>query len=350
MLRSRARLLAQASVEWVLIIAIVGLGCVAGFRALTGEMGGVLGKTGNVLAQGDPVGPVEPEPGTPGGSGTGGGEEPEPTDSVYAMLYADGSMVFQNGNGQDASHGELVGKWNGWIDQEPSIDTEVRWYSEKEKIKSVVFKDAIAPKSMAYWFSECRNLISFNYANLDTSRVVSMRALFQGCTSLPAVYMPEMNVPECKDMSWMFDSCMSITDINVWEWKTPKLENLSHAFSNCTSLVNNQYAEDAHLLMAWWDLSNLKDASYLCYNQPNAVSFAFNGLNVPRDCDLSYCFYRTSLQKISLSSMFILPTKHTNWLPSNSWRTDDGQTYTMDTIPDGSGDPNGPMDTWYTAI
>ena len=320
--RSRARLLAQASVEWVLIVAIVGLGCVAAFRALSGEMGGVLGKTGNVLAQGDPVGPVTPDPGTSGGSGSDTPEpEPEPeatNETAYAMLYEDGSMVFQVGDEEDEGHGALVGKWNGWLDHEDGvIDTgsdgksvwtpacnEVKWYDDKSLIKSVIFKDEIAPKSTNAWFYGCSNLASVDLSNLNASSV--------------------------KDMSWMFSLCTSLRSLDVSHLDVRNVECLND-FVTRSGLTK--------LDLSSWDTPNLKNARAIVYSLPDLEYLDISGIDNRNAIRKYTSVYDVPKLKVLITGPNLVnnfegidPCVYTGL----TWLDPSGASYTDDTLPYGT--------------
>ena len=331
--RSRARLLAQASVEWVLIIAIVGLGCVAGLRALSGQMGNVLGKTGNVLAQGDPVGPVTPDPGTPGGSGSDTPEpepEPEPEDSTYAMLYSDGTLVFQEGDNEESSYGGLIGKWNGWVESQPTSASDIKWAGEKDKIRSVVFKDAVAPNSLAWYFSDCDNLESFTAGALDPSRVVSTSNMFSGCGNLVSVIMEDQNFAELRTTREMFKDCSKLFTCHLFEWRTPKLTDMRGTWQNCPRLVDSN--------SSGWDRSKVTDISYLYFNDKDVRYFTFKDYDYSSVTDMSFMLYGCdNLETLDLGPSFKLTRSHEGWLPDGTWKNDAGTAFTPETFPSGAG-------------
>ena len=312
MLRARARLLAQASVEWVLIIAIVGLGCVAGFRALSGEMGGVLGKTGNVLSQGDPVGPVEPDPGTPGGSGTDTPEpEPEPdpeatNETAYAMLYEDGSLIFQVGDEEDDGHGALVAKYNGWLDKDYSSEN-TPWYEHHNEIRRVRFKNRIAPRSTAHWFKYSKVLSDIDLTNLDTSKTESMYGMFYYCKNLTHLDVSMLDVSKVWNMRDLFCGTGLYT-IDLSSWDTPKLSRVWAILYDCPNLV---YA----------DISGLDLITSYRYNKDSTD----NGFNL---------FSETAIKEIKVGPKFYNPPEGGNpgWLPG-TWRNSSGSTFTYNTIP-----------------
>lgn len=347
MVRSRARLVAQASVEWVLIVAIVGLGCVAGFRALSGEMGSVLGNTSNVLAQGDPVGPVEPDPGTPGGSGTGGGEEPAPepepeatNETAYAMLYEDGSMIFQIDDEEDSGHGALVGKWNGWLDTEVPTDTEigpgdsstapapmVPWFDKHLQIKSVSFKTRIAPISTAWWFYGCRNLSNIDLSNLDTSRTTNMHDMFRECSSLNSVNLSSLDTSKVVNIRGFFRSCSGLTDIDLAGLDLSSAENIGGLFLDCSSLTS--------INLSGLDTSKAYRLDGMFAGCKALVSADISSFDMKSSVIIEAMFSTCpSLSSLTVGSGFRVAKDHGNWI-GGTWSDSNGATFTAETFPSG---------------
>ena len=80
-----------------------------------------------------------------------------PVPPSYAMLYSDGDMIFQSGNIADNSK-TLINEYTEFINNEYTNYTNVLWYTKKNTIVNVSFKDEISPKSMAYWFYNAINI------------------------------------------------------------------------------------------------------------------------------------------------------------------------------------------------
>ena len=107
------------------------------------------------------------------------------------------------------------------------------WYHEDDTCGSIVFEDAIRPKSTAYWFSIGPEYewIDFNGFNLDTSQVTNM--------------------------SHMFDSAIDFRGMNLSTWDTSNVTNMSYMFSGMSS--DSSYSLD----LENWDVSNVTDMSYM---------------------------------------------------------------------------------------
>ena len=119
--------------------------------------------------------------------------------------------------------------------------------------------------NMSYMFNNCKNLVSFNSTNWDTTNITNMEALFQLCS---------------------FDSVDSISNNNFSTWKTPNLNNMRAMFCKCINLKTMPE-------MSKWDTRNVKDISLLfngCISIENLSKFpAWNTQNVE---DMSYMFSR----------------------------------------------------------
>lgn len=108
---------------------------------------------------------------------------------VYAVLYKDGTLAFQDSNNSEISGGTMIVSWEVKMDVPFSLDQDgipdTPWYQYRGSITTVVFKQRIAPKSVAFWFMGCYNLEKFSeLQNLDVSNVTSMQNMFYGCERL----------------------------------------------------------------------------------------------------------------------------------------------------------------------
>ena len=88
---------------------------------------------------------------------------------AYAILYEDGTLVFQNGDASD----ERPVKATYEVDLNAVYTQEslAPWHEERESVLVADFADKISPTSTARWFYECSNLRRIdNIRNLDTDR------------------------------------------------------------------------------------------------------------------------------------------------------------------------------------
>ena len=102
-------------------------------------------------------------------------------ENVHAILYGDGTLVFQHGDAPKA-HGKAVKTYA--LDMKGNADLPP-WYADRESVEREEFADKIQPTSLYRWFADCVNLKEIrNLKNLDTSRVTNMMQTFYRCQSL----------------------------------------------------------------------------------------------------------------------------------------------------------------------
>ncbi len=176
-------------------------------------------------------------------------EEPDPVDpqdvegNVYAVIYEDGAMVFQNGDVPEEGrasvgiyHVDLLNPYRyGKIDGE--VKTTAPWYKARDKVKKVVFKDRISPKYLSYWFFECVNLNAFEHMeNLDTSKVEKMRDIFYGCETMESVPVDDWDTSSLTDMHGVFAHCYALKEVNMSKWDTSDVTDMSGIFGGDAEL------------------------------------------------------------------------------------------------------------------
>lgn len=165
--------------------------------------------------------------------------------SPYALLYNNGTLVFQLGSiADDALGGEacVAARYTGFADRELRLD-EIPWQNELDCVKRVVFLDGVAPVSMAYWFAGCANLVSVDATGLDGGRLTSLCATFAGCTALTSLDMTGLDTSHVTDMSscfgdWMHGSCVSLAHLDLSNLKTDSVETMAGMFFGCCSLAD----------------------------------------------------------------------------------------------------------------
>ena len=158
--------------------------------------------------------------------------------TAYAILYTDGTLVFQNGNTPETGRAvtktyevNLSAVYDGNTFHAP-------WYNGRESILVVNFADKISPTSTAYWFWGCGNLKRVdNIQNLDTASITNMSYMFDGCwrlTTLDLSYFDTFNVT---NMIAMFGNCRSLTALDLSHFDTSNVTHMESMFSNCSGLT-----------------------------------------------------------------------------------------------------------------
>ena len=196
---------------------------------------------------------------------------------AYAILYSDGTLVFQKGNTPDTAHGDVVQTWflyNGTHS----------WTSDtySTQVTNVVFRDELVGYTSAYaMFEKCSNLTSISLENFDVSRISNTGFMFNGCTSLVEVTNASDLVnsnntstrcmfQNCANLisiegteswslgnttnpSYMFYGCELLTGLETINWGMNQATTVKCMFYNCSSLTK--------LDISYWNVSALSGAS-----------------------------------------------------------------------------------------
>ena len=193
-----------------------------------------------------------------------GDNSPVYTDDVYAILYADGTMVFQHGDtpepGREATDiysVDMTGTY-GWrkIDGQEPLRLFTPWHDKREDIKRVEFSGKIQPKSTACWFEDCSSLESIsNFNYLDTADVTDMSSMFHSCSALTTLDVSGLNTANVTDMSAMFHSCSALTTLDVSGFNTANVTDMRSMFYSCSELTA--------LDVSNFDTANVTDMSFM---------------------------------------------------------------------------------------
>lgn len=188
--------------------------------------------------------------------------EPEIENIAYAMLYEDGTLIFQYGNKQDDGHGKCIDVFTDfetetYIGANESISfvrTSAPWGKYYKLIESIEIRDLIKPLRLSNWFRGLRNLKTITgLSNIDVSNVTDMSYMFEGCGQLISVDALGWNTSKVTNFSRMFYDCRSLEDVeHISDWDTGKAESFSYMFGNCESLQN--------LNISTWDVRNVRNA------------------------------------------------------------------------------------------
>lgn len=162
--------------------------------------------------------------------------------SSYAAVYGDDTLVFGRGLAPGSYEGKSLSELNGvactWYDIEDEVYSRVElpWREVKPNIKSVVVKDTIAPKSIAFWFETMANLTSVDLSKLDATQIEDAQSLFGNDTKLSTIDLSMLEMPKVKNISNMFYGCTAATSIKIPCGFTSELKELGQVFYDCLSI------------------------------------------------------------------------------------------------------------------
>ena len=173
---------------------------------------------------------------------------PDPSTTIYAVLYTDGTLAFQSSltsqSGKTASKTYQTdsGGYDG--------DVWVAWYDERAQIRTVDFTTAIYPTSTALWFLECENLSTIrNIDRLHTDYVTDMSQMFSYCSSLTSLDLSGFVTGKTTNTETMFFRCSKLTRIYASSsFSTSQITNSGEMFYGCSSLRggNGTAYSDSH--------------------------------------------------------------------------------------------------------
>ena len=156
------------------------------------------------------------------------------TDIVKAaIVYDSGELVFQVGSESDSSLGNVLGTYTGFDSTTYSNASSVPWYSNRNTIKKVTFKDEIDPISTAYWFYGMTNLTTFNnISNLNTVFTTTTQSMFENCSKLISFNFNNIKTNNLTNMNSMFKGCTNLQSLNMSTFKAENLTNVTDIFAN----------------------------------------------------------------------------------------------------------------------
>lgn len=192
---------------------------------------------------------TEPDPSNPD----------EPKTGLFALLYEDGELVFQNTNQAHRDTpvldtysivGELPNESGtysgGYFGSESGGGNGAKysaWYDHRQDITKVTILDKMKPTSVASWFRGCANMQSVTgMENLSTSLTTDMSYMFAGCRALTELNLYEFNTADVTDMRYMFYNCVALTKIRVAAdtFNTDKVTDSVNMFTGAEKLTGGQ--------------------------------------------------------------------------------------------------------------
>jgi len=239
--------------------------------------------------------------------------------TVYAVLYDDGTLDFQKRKDTYAS--KVVTEIYRFEESDVfgSME-EVPWYLNRNKVKTVSFRDKVSPQSTACWFSgmeymtqvnldkldtskttsmhgmfyDCKAMKTINLNGLDTSSVKSMRSMFSECVNLTSLTISGFKTDNVEDMSYMFYNCIALLSLDVSNFKTSKVTDMGSMFTNCNALTS--------LDVSKFDTSSVTDMQYMFHDCFNIKALQVDNFNTSNVTNTKYMFTGCqSLTKLNVS-------------------------------------------------
>ena len=214
--------------------------------------------------------------------------------TVYAVLYDDGSMDFQKSKKTYASKVVTEIYRFDESDHFGSVE-EVPWYTNRNKVKSVSFKDKVSPESTAFLFGGMEYLTQISLDKLDTSNTTDMRGMFYNCKGLKSLDVSKLDTAKVTDMGWMFRDCQNLTSLNVKNFDTSNVTDMNKMFAACKTLSS--------LDVTGFDTSNVTAMDCMFQACSNLTNIDVSKFNTAKVKNMNWMFYQDpKLQSADLSN------------------------------------------------
>ena len=228
-----------------------------------------------------------------------------------AILYEDGTLVFQDNNTLDTSHGAVVETYTDWLTERYYKSTLPPWMSHN--ITSVECNSIASPAAGSCWFYyetdtteqpitsitinsldtthmdytdhmfyNCPNITSLNVSDFNTSNIKSMTAMFSRCSNLTSLDVSNFDTSNVIDFPWMFEKCSAITELDVSNWDTSSAVNMGAMFNDCTNLKT--------LDVSNWNTSNATNMADLFNRCSSLISLNVSNWNTSNVTSMGYMF------------------------------------------------------------
>lgn len=187
------------------------------------------------------------------------------------------------------------------VDEEGGSRPWAKISSMSGKVKAVVFKDRIWPKSVSGWFYRMQSLQTCDLAGLDLSRCTNMSKMFYWCTALSSADLSGLDTSAVRDMSYLFYRCSTLQSASLSGLDVSNVWNMSRMFEYCSVLPS--------LDLSGLDTSHVTDMSYLFHICPKLVSIDMSSFDTSslRSCaDMFTGCTRLASLRLSPSFSFTL--------------------------------------------
>ncbi|MBP5366049.1 MAG: BspA family leucine-rich repeat surface protein, partial [Bacteroidales bacterium] len=141
------------------------------------------------------------------------------------------------------------------------------WFDQASRINKVVFDPSIANawiSTCSGWFAGMGSLSTIEGLEyLNTSNVMSFRAMFAACESFSDLDLSCLNTEAATDMCEMFCLCSNLTNLNIRNFNTSKVEVMDGMFADCPNLTTITVGDEWSTASVIESTNMFKDCSAL---------------------------------------------------------------------------------------
>ena len=143
--------------------------------------------------------------------------------------------------------------------------------------------------------------------NLDTSKVTTMKDMFEGCSNLSSIDLSHFDTSQVTDMSGMFEDCSNLKTLDVSNFDTSQVTDMSDMFGGCSNLNS--------LDLSHFDTSQVTDMAGMFANSSNLNSLDLSNFDTSQVTDMAVMFAACSnLNSLDLSQFNTSQVTDMDWM------------------------------------
>ena len=164
----------------------------------------------------------------------------------------------------------------------------------------VVFEQPLSNTS--FLFYNCKNLISIDLSNFNTSYVEDMKWMFANCTNLTELDLSNFNTKNVINMGRMFFNCPLLNNLDISKFNTKNVKYMYSMFSGCLKLKD--------INVESFITDNVIDMHYMFFNCKNLLNLDLRKFNTFNVKNMKFMFSHCSLLKeLNIENFFTENTK-----------------------------------------
>ena len=249
---------------------------------------------------------------------------------IYAVLYGDGELVFQN-NSRTESGRTVTDVYK--VDEGYSYYQNAPWHEQRESITTVIFADTIKPQTTSYWFYQCWNLENIRgIEQIDTDNVTDMSGMFCICKSLTNLNVSAFNTANVTNMSYMFYACAGLANLDVSAFNTANVTSMDYMFYGCSGLtslnvsgfdtanvtnMDSMFAQCSGLFtldLSNFNTENVKSTCQMFDGCSGMTTLDISGFHTANVTNMGSMFNQCGqLMTIYASSLFVIDSESNSW-------------------------------------
>ena len=154
----------------------------------------------------------------------------------------------------------------------------------------------------SFLFYNCKNLISIDLSNFNTSYVEDMKWMFANCTNLTELDLSNFNTKNVINMGRMFFNCPLLNNLDISKFNTKNVKYMYSMFSGCLKLKD--------INVESFITDNVIDMHYMFFNCKNLLNLDLRKFNTFNVKNMKFMFSHCSLLKeLNIENFFTENTK-----------------------------------------